>query len=165
MLALSRTSCGESVLAAVLKQDLMAGRTEPERERDEGVWVSVGTEDTMLAAVESAAKEVYAVLGSGLVESCYQRALQIELDLRGFTSELEFPVAVTYKTRYVGFGKVDLLLTKSNTVVELKSVQKLSLSMEAQALAYARSLGSGPGKTALLVNFGPESVEVRSVVV
>ena len=47
----------------------MADRTVPERERDEGVWVSVDTEDTVLAAVESAAQEVYDVLGSGLVES------------------------------------------------------------------------------------------------
>ena len=117
--------------------------------------------DVVYETIESAAKEVYDVLGSGLVESCYQRALQIELELRGLVAELEVPVNVMYKKRYVGFGKIDLLLTKSNTVVELKSVLKLTSPMEAQVRAYTRSLGGSAN--AVLINFGHSGVEVRSV--
>ena len=164
LLALSRTTSGESLLAAVLKQDLMVARTEPERD-EEDMWVSVHTEDTVLSALKAAAKEVFDVLGTGHHESIYRNALAFELQTRGFHSQMEMPICIFYKGSFVGFGRCDVLVRgrDANTVLELKAVQKMTSPMEAQVRAYARSLGTSA--RAALVNFGASEVEVRPVVV
>ena len=49
-----------------------------------------------------AAFEVYRVLGYGFLEKVYQRAMQVELRLRGFNAEIESDVSVIYKGHEVG---------------------------------------------------------------
>lgn len=142
----------------------MADHAKPERV-DDDVWVSVhtGREDNVLSTVESSAKEVFDILGTGHCESIYRNALAFELQTRGYHNDKELPVIVWYKHTFVGLGRADIVLrTAGNYVVlELKQCIKITPAHEAQARAYARSLGS----RACVVNFGPESVEVRSVVV
>jgi GxxExxY protein len=48
------------------------------------------------------------VLGYGFLERVYQRAMQVELQRRGFTAEIEAEIRVMYKGAEVGFYKADL---------------------------------------------------------
>jgi PD-(D/E)XK nuclease superfamily len=49
-----------------------------------------------------AAFEVYAILGYGFLEKVYQRAMQVELRLRGLKAEIEDKINVRYKDELVG---------------------------------------------------------------
>ncbi|MGB0766241.1 MAG: GxxExxY protein [Phycisphaeraceae bacterium] len=99
--------------------------------------------------VIGAAIEVHRHLGSGFLESTYERALSIELDLRGISHELQKPVALEYKGRSIGDGKVDLLI-QGILVVELKAVKDLADAHKTQVLAYLKATDHRLG---LLINF------------
>ena len=49
-----------------------------------------------------AAFEVHRVLGYGFLEKVYQRAMQVELESRGFVAEIESKIKVHYKGTVVG---------------------------------------------------------------
>ena len=84
--------------------------------------------------VIGAAIEVHRVVGPGFLESVYEEALAAELELRGVPCIRQKPVAVTYKGRQGGEGKLDLLV--GNTlIVELKAVVNLTPLHEAQVLS------------------------------
>ena len=101
--------------------------------------------------IERAAHEVFRELGgSGYNEHVYQHALRVELGMNGNTAECEVPVPILYKGKHVGLGKIDLLVD-GEVVVEVKSVQKLTSTMEAQLSAYLRARSA---KLGVLVNFG-----------
>lgn len=54
--------------------------------------------------------EVYSVLGYGFLEKVYQRALQVELQLRGLNALLESRIQVQFKGVIVGDYSADLLV-------------------------------------------------------
>lgn len=99
--------------------------------------------------VIGAAIEVHRVLGSGFLESVYEEALAAELELRGIRFNRQKVVAVNYKGRRVGEGRLDLLV--GNTlIVELKAVANITPIHEAQVLSYLKMTGYPLG---LLINF------------
>ena len=100
--------------------------------------------------VIGAAIEVHRVLGPGLLESTYRRALQHELTLRGIRVLSEPPVALCYKgLRIEGAFRIDLLI-EDQIIVEIKSVVAFSEAHHAQLLTYLRLTGL---KTGYLMNF------------
>ena len=88
-----------------------------------------------LYAVIGAAIEVHRVLGAGFLESVYQEALDVELQLRKIPFVSQKIVAVKYKGSKVGEGKLNFLVG-SNLVVELKAVENLAPIHTAQVLSY-----------------------------
>ena len=58
----------------------------------------------LTGAVIGAAIEVHRVLGAGFLESVYEEALAMELELRGISFSRQKVVAVTYKGRRIGEG-------------------------------------------------------------
>ena len=58
----------------------------------------------LTGAVIGAAIEVHRVLGAGFLESVYEEALAIELELRGIRFSRQKVVAVAYKGRKIGEG-------------------------------------------------------------
>lgn len=105
--------------------------------------------ESLAHEVIGAAIEVHREIGPGFPESVYQNALGYELELRGFASEPEKKVVVSYKGREVGHGRIDLLV-KSEIVVELKVVNELADVHRAQVSAYLKATGL---KLGLLFNF------------
>ncbi len=105
--------------------------------------------------VIGAAIEVHRILGAGCAELTYQRAMSVELGLRGITHELEIPVELAYKNVCVGEGRVDILV-EGKLVVELKTVEALHDSHTRQVLAYLRAHGSNVG---LLINFSHQTLK------
>jgi len=103
----------------------------------------------LTGAVIGAAIEVHRVLGAGFLESVYEEALAMELELRGILFSRQKVVAVTYKGRRIGEGKLDLLVGET-LIVELKAVTNLTPIHEAQVLSYLKMTRYPLG---LLINF------------
>lgn len=79
----------------------------------------------------------------------YQEALGIELQLRGIPFVKQSLVAVKHKGRYVGRGRLDLLVNDT-LLVELKAVENLLSIHEAQVFSYLKMTDRQLG---LLINF------------
>ncbi len=94
--------------------------------------------------------EVHKALGSGLLESVYEKCMIKEMELRGMTSQSQLKIPINYK----GFTlDADLrldLLVEDIIVVELKAVEKLNPLHLAQVLSYMRLLNKPKG---IVINF------------
>ncbi|MGA2686104.1 MAG: GxxExxY protein [Verrucomicrobiota bacterium] len=110
--------------------------------------------------VIGAAFEVYNVLGYGFLEKVYQRAMQIEIQLRGVKVELEPLIEVQFKGVIVGDYAADLLVA-DKIIVELKTDAVYQAVHEAQLLNELRGTGIRLG---YLINFGREHVEYKRMV-
>ena len=93
--------------------------------------------------------EVHRHLGPGYLESVYEEALAIELDLRGLPFERQKPIGVGYKGHIVGQGRLDLLVGDC-LIVELKAVDTFAPIHRAQVISYIKTTGLHLG---LLINF------------
>jgi GxxExxY protein len=100
-------------------------------------------------AVIGAALEVHQLLGPGYLESVYEEALSVELELRGISYERQKTIAVDYKGRAVGEGRLDLLVGGC-LVVELKAVEAIAPIHVAQVISYLKATELPLG---LLINF------------
>jgi len=104
--------------------------------------------------------EVYRHLGSGFLESVYQRALVSELQSAGLKVECEVPVVVRYKGEPVAEQRLDLLVEDS-VIIELKAQKQMPISAEPQLINYLKATGKELG---LLVNFSFPKAVVKRVV-
>jgi GxxExxY protein len=99
-----------------------------------------------------AAIEVHRHLGPGLLESVYEEALAVELELRGIPFGRQVAVPLAYKGRSLGEYRLDLLVDDA-VAVEIKSVERHDPVFEAQLLTYLRLTGKRVG---LLINFNTQ---------
>jgi GxxExxY protein len=104
-------------------------------------------------AIVGAAIEVHRELGCGFLEGVYQEAMEIELADRSISHTPQQPLNVRYKGRtlrkkycadFVCFGKI---------VVEIKALDALSGTEEAQIINYLHATGYRVG---ILINFGAD---------
>jgi GxxExxY protein len=116
--------------------------------------------DPVTHDIIGAAFEVYRVLGYGFLEKVYQRAMQVELILRGLTAELEHRIPVLYKGKGVGDYSADLLV-ENRVLVELKVAPEYQTGDEAQLLNELKATGF---KVGLLINFGQSKIEFKRMV-
>ena len=110
--------------------------------------------------IMAAVFEVHNILGHGFLENVYEKALTVELSLRGIASETQKPLKVYYKGEDVGTYVSDIIVD-DQIIIELKSVEKLMPAHEAQLLNYLKATGK---KLGLLINFGKERVEHKRFV-
>ena len=110
-------------------------------------------------AIIGAAFEVHSQLGYGFLERVYQRALQVELNRRGFFAEMEKRIQVKYKGIIVGEYDADLIV--ADLVVVEKVNPQYNKRDEAQLLNELKATGL---KVGLLVNFGRTKVEYKRLV-
>jgi len=106
--------------------------------------------DELTERIIGAAIEVHRILGPGLLESIYEEALAIELELRGIPFQRQVEIDVLYKGHTIKGQRLDLLV-EGQVVVELKSVTNLPEVAMAQVLSYLKASGL---KRGLLLNFG-----------
>jgi GxxExxY protein len=92
---------------------------------------------------------VHRVLGPGLLEEIYARALCLELAATGIPFQREKPYPVTYRGEVLCQHYLDLEVA-GQIVVELKSVEQLAPVNHAQLLSYMRVAHKRVG---LLINF------------
>lgn len=106
-------------------------------------------QDPLTERIIGCAIEVHRVLGPGLLESAYVEALSVELAEARLRFGRQVPVPLTYKGRYLGEYRLDLLVEDA-VVVEVKAVERFDPVHEAQVLTYLRLTGKRVG---LLINF------------
>ncbi|MCB2100588.1 MAG: GxxExxY protein [Rhodobacterales bacterium] len=107
--------------------------------------------------VVGAAFDVSNGLGHGFLENVYQKALGIEIELRGLRVEEQVAFPVSYKGRHVGTYVADLVVERS-VIVELKAAKALTQAHVGQTLNYLKASGIRVG---LLFNFGRPKLEFR----
>ena len=101
--------------------------------------------------VVEAAIEVHRLLGPGLLESVYERALAHELEARGLQVERQVPVTVRYKDIVFDEGFRADMIVENKVVLELKSVEQTTAAHRKQIQTYLRLTGCRLG---YLLNFG-----------
>jgi len=89
------------------------------------------------------------LIGPGFLESIYEEALCVELDLRRIPFRRQVPFPLQYKGRDIAEARLDLVVG-DKLVVELKAVTVLLPIHAAQILSYLKA-GSFP--LGLLLNF------------
>jgi GxxExxY protein len=106
-----------------------------------------------------ASLEVMKELGSGFLESVYEKALLIILRQKGITVRSQVPLKVSFRGEVVGEFFADILADEK-VIVELKAVKVLMPEHQAQLINYLKATGIDVG---LLINFGTPKLEVRRV--
>ncbi|TXI83325.1 MAG: GxxExxY protein [Crocinitomicaceae bacterium] len=104
----------------------------------------------LIYRVNGAAIEVHRELGPGLLESVYQKCIQIELkdwDIQ-FVSQASIPVV--YKNKFVDANLRCDLFVEDALIVELKAVDQILPIHAAQVITYMKLLQSPIG---LILNF------------
>jgi GxxExxY protein len=108
------------------------------------------TQDNLTREIIGAAIEVHRALGPVLLESIYEEALCVELELRGLAFSRQLGVDVVYKDRVIKGQRIDVIV-EDEVVVEIKSLSKVPEIVLAQILSYLKTTGL---KRGLIINFG-----------
>jgi len=101
--------------------------------------------------------EVINELGSGFLESVYEKAMIIALRQKSLNVNNQYPIDVFFRDEKAGEFYADILV-EGKIIVELKVVRALVPEHQAQVINYLKATGM---KTGLLINFGNPKLEVR----
>ncbi|HRR51615.1 MAG TPA: GxxExxY protein [Bacteroidales bacterium] len=99
--------------------------------------------------------EVINELGSGFLESVYEKAMVIVLKEKGLSVVNQFPINVYFRNKVIGEFYADLLV-ENKVIVELKAVKTILPEHKAQVINYLKGTGIEVG---LLINFGNQKLE------
>jgi GxxExxY protein len=108
-------------------------------------------------AIIGCAYNVHNTLGSGFLESVYEKCMALELQKLGLKVETQKTIEVRYQGQPVGHFYADLVV-EDVVIVELKAVRELATAHEIQLVNYLVATEKPVG---LLLNFGETKVEVR----
>ena len=101
--------------------------------------------------------DIYNEVGHGFLESVYSNCMHLALRSEGLSVQREVPIPVYFRGSDVGQFKADLVV-EGCVLVELKAVQNLDRSHEAQVMNYLRGTQLEIG---LLFNFGGHKPQFR----
>src|SRR3954466_5952302 len=121
----------------------------------DGIKKNLSERDPKTYAIIGAAIEVHKQLGCGFLESVYQEALAIELDLRRIPFRREVRLPVSYKGQMLITGFCADFICFESLVIELKALAHMSGHEEAQLINYLKATRF---KIGLLLNFGTRSL-------
>ncbi len=107
-----------------------------------------------------AAMEVHNTLHQGFLESVYEEAMAIELNLQKIQFERQKPIDVFYKGVLAKQFFCDFII-EGKVLVELKAIKKLSDIEQAQVLNYLKATEL---PLTLLINFGTPSLEFKRII-
>jgi len=100
-------------------------------------------------AIIGAAIEVHRMLGPGHVESAYEEAMAVEMEIRGIPFRRQVDVDLVYKGRRVGRGRLDFIIEEA-VILDLKAVEQLVSVHSKQLISYLAITKLPLG---LLINF------------
>ena len=115
----------------------------------------VGGHERLTQTIIGCAIRVHDATGPGLLESVYDRCLQIELCESGLRVEAGRRIALTYRTHQVDLVYIPDLIVDGTVVVEIKAVEKLIPIHRAQLVTYLKLTRCPVG---LLMNFHTSSL-------
>mgnify|MGYP006306208517 FL=1 len=96
--------------------------------------------EELIDRVLTAATNVHAILGPGLLESVYEAALAIELDEMGISYERQVPINAEFKGHDLGLGFRADMIVKKSLLLELKAVKKVTDLDLAKTITYLDQL-------------------------
>jgi GxxExxY protein len=102
-------------------------------------------------SIIGAALEVYNALGNGFLESVYEEALMIELQLRKIPFAHQVDLPIDYKGTPLTKVFCAEMIAYGHIILELKAIHQLGRNEEAQLLNYLKASHRQLG---LLINFG-----------
>ena len=108
-------------------------------------------------AIIGCAFEVINELGSGFLESVYEKAMCVALRQKGLTVQCQHPINVYFRGECVGDFFADLFVGNV-VIVELKAVKAIALEHQAQIINYLIATAVDVG---LLINFGSPKLEYK----
>ena len=113
----------------------MPFRVAPRHGDEEGDYTvaDIQSLNIITEKIIGAAIEVHRQLGPGLLESIYESALCVELDLQGIKYMRQVVLPILYKNHSLGDYRIDLLV-ENEIIIELKAVEQLLPVHEAQLL-------------------------------
>ena len=117
--------------------------------------------DPLTFAIIGAAMTVHRTLGHGFLEAVYQEALEHEFVACGIPYEREFALPIHYRGNVLQTSYRADFLCHGSILLELKALQKLSGTEEAQVINYLKASGL---EKALLINFGAPSLEYKRLI-
>ncbi|HEX7026753.1 MAG TPA: GxxExxY protein [Gammaproteobacteria bacterium] len=106
--------------------------------------------EAVAGQVIAAAITVHRILGPGLLESAYEKALVFELQERGLKVDYQVDVPLIYKANDLGTGFKADIIVEDSLLLELKAVDKLTDIHIAQVITYLKLLKI---KRGFLLNF------------
>ena len=108
------------------------------------------SENEISTIVIGLAIQIHRALGPGLLENAYQECLFYKIKQQGLLVEKEKPMPLVFEEVKLDCGyRVDLLI-ENKFIVEIKSVESLTVNHLSQTLTY---LKLGKYKLGLLINF------------
>ena len=119
--------------------------------------MGAGPREGLTRAIIGCAFSVSNELGSGFLESVYEKAMMVALDAQGVTVQAQAPINVYFREQVVGAFFADLLV-EDQVIVELKAVKTLAAEHQAQVINYLQATGIEVG---LLLNFGRPRLEYK----
>ena len=109
------------------------------------------TENEIGTTVVEAAISIHRELGPGLLETVYEVILDNELRKKGLTVVRQQPIPIEYMgIRFDEGFRADMIIN-NKVILELKSVEKITLAHKKQVQTYLRLTGC---KLGYLLNFG-----------
>jgi len=122
---------------------------------------SADNKDPETFSIIGAAMAVHGELGNGFLEAVYQEALELEFKKRGIPYVREYALKIFYDGQELNASYKADFVCYSNIIVELKALQTLSGSEEAQVINY---LKASKLNKALLLNFGTRQLHYKRIV-
>ena len=101
--------------------------------------------------------EVINELGTGFLESVYEKALLLALRQKSLSAIAQHPVKVMFRNECVGDFYADLFVA-GKVIVELKAAKAIAPEHQAQVINYLNATGIEVG---LLINFGNPKLEYK----
>jgi len=101
--------------------------------------------------------EVINELGSGFLETIYEKSMILSLRQKGLTVVSQHPIKVMFRNECVGSFYADLFVD-NKIVVELKAVKSIAPEHQAQIINYLKATRIDVG---LLINFGNPILEYK----
>jgi GxxExxY protein len=123
---------------------------------DSGASAQGQEEDSIGREISAAVLAVHAAIGPGLPEGIYERCLEEELKSRGMIVDAQVPVAIVYGAKKISNAFSIDLLVQGSVIVEIKTVEALTLFHEAQLQTYLKHADVDAG---YLVNFHALSIK------
>jgi GxxExxY protein len=110
--------------------------------------------------VIGAAMEVHKRLGPGFLESVYEEALAVELELKKIKFERQKELPVFYRDKVIKKFVCDFLVA-GEVIVEIKAIKLLGEIEQVQLTSYLKASRIEIG---LLLNFGSKSLEFKRMI-
>jgi GxxExxY protein len=107
-------------------------------------------ENELSGMIIGCAMRVHSALGSGLLESAYERCLCYELANEGLSVQQQVPLPLVYKGVELDCAYRLDLIVENKVIVEIKSVESLKPIYSAQLLTYLKLADC---KLGLILNF------------